>query len=66
VAQYIHKCAGCGADCISGSRVYECTSCGGDMRLEYIRDLDPVSPPEPSREAIDDVMEGFERMLSGG
>jgi DNA-directed RNA polymerase subunit RPC12/RpoP len=61
--EYYHWCLGCGADSITGTLVYECPRCGGTLVLEATKLIGLPGPPEPRRSAIDDVIEGFERLL---
>ena len=61
--QYTHYCLTCRWDTITAFPIWECPWCGGELEVAS-HGRDPISAPaRESKEAIDDVIEGFEELL---
>ena len=64
--QYV--CSGCSFDVLSGAPCVECPHCGAELTLRNVFHMpNPAPPPDDRRveTAMDDVLRGFDKLLSG-
>jgi predicted amidophosphoribosyltransferase len=63
--QYV--CTKCSFDVLSGAQVHECPHCGAELKLQNVfHHATPAPPPNDRRveTALDDVLRGFDKLLS--